>query len=65
MKVSKLIYGEGFTKKINGYDKAVRIYNESEHIVNGEKDIKAIHNSLREEVALLNQKELNEYLKNY
>lgn len=62
MKILKLIYGEGFTKKIAGYNKPAKIYNEAEHIVNGEEDIKAIHSSLREEVALLNQQELDEYL---
>ena len=62
MKVTKLIYGEGFTKTIVGYDKSVKIYNEAEYIINGNENIKDIHNNLREEVALLNQKELDTYL---
>jgi len=64
MKVTKLVYGEGFSKKINGYDKAVKIYNEAEHIINGKEHLPDIHSKLREEVSILNQKEWDAYLKN-
>lgn len=64
MKVKKLTYGEGFTKMVLGYDKPVKIYNEADYILTGKEDLPEIHNKLREEVALLNQKELDEFLKN-
>lgn len=64
MKVTKLIYGEGWTKNIVKNEKPFKVYNEAEYILNGETDLKSIHMKLRDEVALLNQKELEKYLEN-
>lgn len=62
MRVTKLVYGEGWTKNIGKHEKPVHIYNEVEYIINPEDVIKDIHIKLRDTVTKLNQEELDKYL---
>jgi len=65
MKVTKLVYGEGFKKQVGKHEALIIIYNTIEHIINDNdtKKLTDIHVILRNKVAKLNQEEFDKYFK--